>query len=531
MQSERSRWSALASSPWAMALAIAALMAAIVGVSLQRTVLGTGVETDFSSLFAQEALRILSGETLLMQYHPPGYAFVLAIVRLVYDGSWLNSGLWITGVSALAVLVASTATWRRLGGDAAAWGALAALACSIPFMASASVASSDMFFTALVCLLLFLIVAVLRSPKRTALWVACGAMASFVFLTRTNGLVAAAVLALPFLVPRPDADRGRNAGAVTIAFLLPLAAWSLYAQATDSPILPVKNYMNLAVAVFGDGVGSWGDQMNRLHGDVKDTMDVVMHDPPRFVAVIAKNLALTPWYLVRSLTWLPIALLAIPGLVLMLWKRRSPDLWMCLGILAGMALLTGIVDFVPRYYLMFIPAIGAMAGVAFVAALDALRATNSVRLIATTIAFLAAGAVATWSSAQALQRVESGRPLAEYAEAAARLRQLAGPDSVVFSRSASLVLESGLRVHYLQEFADSDALFDALCAHADDPSSVYLYLGSQERIYRGALVASLAAGPPPWLEPVVHGTQTDWTLYRFRPDQSSAASCSSSSAT
>jgi 4-amino-4-deoxy-L-arabinose transferase-like glycosyltransferase len=530
MQAGRSRWAAMASSPWAIAVAIAALLAAVVGVSLRRSFLGTGVETDFSAIFAQEALRFLRGEPFLLPYHPPVYAFTLAIARQLGAGSWLSTGLWISGISTLVALTASVAAWRRLLGNAAAWGAFIALACSIPFRVSASVASSDMFFMALVCVLLLLIVAALQSPRRTALWAACGAVAACVFLTRTNGVVAAAVLALPLLVPPAEAERKRNLAAATLAFLLPLAAWSLYALASDSPILPVNNYLSLAVAVYGDGVGKWGEQMIRLRETLHSMSDVILHDPPRFVTTIARNLVLLPFAAGRSLTWPPITLLAVPGLVLMLWKRRSPSVLACLAVLAGMSMISGTIGYISRYHLVLIPVIGALAGLAFSAALDRLPAHGAARLTVTGAAILIAGVVAAWTTTQVLPRVESG-PEAEFAEAAPQLRTLTEPDATVFSRSSSLVLETGRRGQYLAEVADTAALFATFCEQADGPDATYLYVGSLERTYRSALVRALTAQPPPWLERVARGTQFDWTLYRFRPDQSSAASCSSSSAT
>jgi len=530
LELDRPVWGRLAASPSTMAVAVAALAAAILCVSLQRTFLGTGVETDFSSLFAQETLRLFRGEPLEMLYHPPGFSFVLALGRLIGDVSWLTTGLWITGLSVVVVVAASIATWRRLAGDAAAWGAIAALASSIPFRVSASVASSDMFFTALVCVLLLLIVTALQSPRRTAVWAACGAMAACVFLTRTNGLVAVIVLAMPLLVASADANRAKNVAAVAIAFLLPIAAWALFAWHTNSPFMPVKNHLNIAVAVFGEGNGKWGEQMQRLEPIMRNMADVLRYDPPRLIAVLARNLATLPYYIMRSLVWPPLALLAVPGLFMLLRKRCTPALLICLGFLAAMTALSGIMEFVARFFLVLIPAIGAMAGVAFKAGLDRLAIREKPRLATSGAAVLVMIAVSAWSHTQVLPRIESG-PVTEFAEAAAQVRSLTERDARVYSRSASMVLESGRRVTFLATFESLDQFREAFCRDAGGPTPSYLYLGSLEREFRGALSRELTAQEQDWLEPVARGTTTDWTLYRILFDQSSAASCSSSSAT
>jgi hypothetical protein len=531
MEAARVHWQRLASSPWAMAAAVALLMGAIACTSSQRTFLGTGVETDFSSLFAQEALRILRGEPLRVAYHPPGFAFVLASARLLHDGSWLEAGLWISGLSAAAAMAFSVVAWRRLAGNAAAWGVILAYATSLPFRVSASEAMSDMFFTALMSLLLLLVVVVLQSPRRMSLWAACGAIAAAAFLTRTNGIAAAAVLALPLAVPAGHANRTRSFLVVAAVFLLPIAAWVLFAQATGSPYLPVKNHLNIAVAVFGDGVGKWGEQMQRLEPVMTNMTAVLLYDPPRLLAKIGTNLISLPFHIARTLVWPPFALLAVPGLALLLWNRRTPALLVCLGILFAVTLLSGIVDFVARFYLLLIPAIGAMAGVAFAAALERLRVHDLARIAAVTAAFLVCGAVAAWTHARLLTRIESG-PVSEFAEAASEVRSHTEDDAVIFARSPSMVLESRRRLHYLDNVANADALFRMMCAQVvGERQPAYVYIGTLEREYRGQLVRDLASNPPSWLEPVARGMTTDWTLYRVVVDQSNAASCSSSSAT
>ena len=506
------------------------LLAAIACVSLQRTFLGVEVESDFTGSFAREAQRILTGQALELLTHPPGYPFVVALGRSL-SGEWLDAGLWISGISAAVVLIASIATFRRLAGTAASWGALLACACSMPFLTYASTASSDMFFAALIYLLLALVVHALAAPRRLLLWTGCGAIAACVLLTRSNGMVAAAVLALPWLVPAHEANRARNFAALAVGFLLPLLAWFFYAASTDSPRWPAGNYRNIAVAAFVGRVRRVARKSCRVAGrHSRNLADVLAYDPVRLVSRLATNLALLPAKAALTLTWIPFAVLAVPGLVLLLLRRRTPALLACLSLIAGMTLLTGILGYLARHYLMLVPLIGAMAGVAFAWALDRAALAQAPRVLVTLAAILVAGIVSARTHAKVLPQLETEVQV-EFSQAASYVMRQTEPDAVIVARSCSISISTGRNGWYLEDVGAVSALYDDLCHGIGVTSPAYLFIGEMERSYRSDLVREISARPIPWLEPVARGTTSSWTLYRIRLDQAQDMSCSSSSAT
>ena len=522
-------WRRVAASPWTIGLGVSCLLAAIACVSLQRTFLGVEVESDFTGAFAREAQRMLKGEPLALLTHPPGYPFVVAMGR-VLSGDWLDGALWISGISAAIVLVASIATFRRLAGTAASWGALLACACSLPFLAYASTASSDMYFAALVYVLLGLIVHALAAPRRLLTWTGCGAIAACVLLTRTNGMVAAAVLALPWLVPAHEANRSRNFAALAVGFLMPLVAWGSYAASTDSPWWPVGNYRNIAVAAFVGGSGGWHERVAALPADIQNLADVLAYDPARLVSRLATNLALLPAKAALTLTWIPFTILAAPGLVLVLLRRRTPALLACLSLIAGMTLLTGILGYLARHYLMLVPLIGAMAGVAFAWVLDRGALGQAPRVLLTLAAFLVAGIVGARTYAKVLPQLETEVQV-EFSQAASYLMRQTEPDAVIVARNYSISISTGRNGWFLANFSTLSALYDDFCHGIGATSPAYLFIGEMERRYRSDLVRELSSRPISWLEPVAHGTTSSWTLYRIRLDQAQDMSCSSSSAT
>ena len=156
--------------------------------------------------------------------HPPGYPFVVALGR-VLSGEWLDAALWISGISAAVVLIASIATLPQACGNSCVLGRAPGMRL---FNTVPGVRLHRLERHVLCCPCLLLACPgrhALAAPRRLLLWSGCGAIAACVLLTRSNGMVAAAVLALPWLVPSHEANRARNFAALAGGFLLPLVAW------------------------------------------------------------------------------------------------------------------------------------------------------------------------------------------------------------------------------------------------------------------------------------------------------------------
>jgi hypothetical protein len=516
---------------WAATLAIAAIMAAVVAVSLQRTHFGIAAESDFTSTFGPEAQRVLAGEPLKLVYHPPGYAFTLAAARLL-AGEWLAAGLWVSGLSALVLLVASFATCRRLAGTAAAFGALAACACSSVFFTSASFAASDMLFAALVYSTLALAVTAWQEPGRTAAWIGTGLLAALVLLERANGVAALAVFIVPLLAGGTARERTRNFALLTAAFLVPVLAWLAYASATGSPLWSVRNYMNLAVAAFADESKPWGDLADAMESQFRNFGDVLRYDPARMASRFADRLLSLPRKIARTLTWLPLIVLALPGLLLVWWRQRTLPFLFTLLVLTGLTFLTGIVEFEARFHIVLIPFIGAMAGAAAGYVLESLGENRAIRLAACAALAAVIAVAAAYTHRPVLPRLEWALQR-EIGEAIPYVNRTVEPDAIIFARKFNLGFETGRETKVVLNVPSVAVLRAKLCAELEPGRAGYLYFGLMERRYLGELHAEMTeAGPIPWLEPVARGRQLEWTLYRIHPAASAtAASCSSSSTT
>jgi hypothetical protein len=171
-----------------LALVVVLFVCCVGFVSFQREYFNFGTETDFLGGFLPEAQRFLNSEPLQLTTHPPGYPIALALLNLVI-GDWGITGRVISLLSAAVVLVCGYFVFSSLGGRFVAWGATVSLAASSAFLYSASVSTSDMFFTALFWLSALLSFRAIETRSSRA-WFASGVVIALALLSRTNAVVA-----------------------------------------------------------------------------------------------------------------------------------------------------------------------------------------------------------------------------------------------------------------------------------------------------------------------------------------------------
>ena len=206
-------WRRVAASPWTIGFGVSCLLAAMASVSLQRKFLGVSVESDFTGSFAREAERILTGQALELPSHPPGYPFVVALGRRAVRRMARGCPLDIRNFSS-HFPHRQHCDLPQAGGDSRVVGRafgvrlfnagpgvrLHRLERHVLCGAGLSPVGPDRSRA--------------RGPTPPAALGRLGVLAACVLLTRTNGLVAAAVLALPWLVPAHEANRARNFAAL-----------------------------------------------------------------------------------------------------------------------------------------------------------------------------------------------------------------------------------------------------------------------------------------------------------------------------
>ena len=375
---------------------IAALAFAILlSLSFQRTALNYGNETDFLGGFVPEAMLFLAGGPLAVEYHPPLYPIVLAAVYSAV-GDWMRAGLIISLLSGFVAVFASFRMFDLAYGRSAGVGAIVGLLLSLPFLTSSLLTTADAFFLALaISAPAFFVSAELRNQRRHWFW--GGIFIGLATLTRTNG-----VALLVLLLSAGRGETGR-AGALTRAVAgvtIPLAVWITLAVSTGSPLVPQNNHENLALTYYSAGDRTSGDAIAKATTGMDGAWDVLSRNPRRVARIYMRDLTSNVQHLfVPDLLPFPVALLALPGICVLLIVHVPRLGWALPATLGAMFLVLNFKAWETRYYLLLVPFFGGGIGLSFAYLRSQAAGTSHSRTLATVLGVsLALAALQTGSS-------------------------------------------------------------------------------------------------------------------------------------
>jgi hypothetical protein len=480
-----------------------------------RDVIGYGTETDFIGSMLQDARRLLAGEPMAGEFHPPAFSMLMAGVYALV-GDWFVAGKLIASVSAMVVLVATWWLFRMLCGPWVALGAVLGLASSVAFLNFSAQATSDAYFLALFSLAsLMACVAALRGSP--GLWLAAGVLIGLGLMTRTNGLTQVLLVAIPLFQSADLRYKLTAVGGAGLGIVLVLAAFFAFAALTGANLFPKGTYHNLAMTYFTDERVSW-EGMLEARTRFDSLTDVLLHDPAAIVRGYVRDLYNLVTFKGIVLSGPLLALLFLPGLIYLVADHaRIPFLVFLLAMIAQV-LLVNFKAFEARYFLFLAPWIGAgcaYLGVRF--ARDDWRPLVRFAAVAVVaVLFLASLGLAANKAVQ-FARDANG----ELAEALpVLLHELAARDAIV-SRKPHIGYYTGAADVFLpaaiKDEAELREFMSGISARTD--GDVYLFYGRIERQFRVELEQILdAAVRPDWLEEVASGSgRHQWSLYRYAP--------------
>ena len=524
-------WTRLRSAPLSSAENLAALL--VIGIciawigcmSLSRTYLQTNIETDFLYTFWSEARLFLEAKPMLVRFHPPGYPILLGTVYR-FTGDAMRSGLIISWLSACIALVGSYLLYRRIMGPIVGIAALAALTASLPFLELSAMATSDVFFFAMwTCALL--VASHALDANRGPVWLAAGLLAGIVILCRTNGIVIGILVFAPFMLAKRFGEGLRNAAVVVAGIAAPIAVWAAYAHAVGSPVIPTKNFANLALTYFSDGNRHSGEAMVKIEQQFHTLWDVISYDPALMLRTYAIDFAHLPMRLITDLTWIVYALVGIAGVLVWLWQRwRDPQVLLIVITALAAILFLNLKVYETRYFLYLVPLLGAATGYVLREWITMNQEAADgclvhARLMSLLIAgFTALSCVALWvTGTRAVERVEDEAINAQMAEALPVLARTP-PGSTLMARKPNLAFHAARRSVWMPEAQTPRELCNAL--QQPPASAHYLFVGIVERKRRADMAAWLEQDPPPdWLELVASGPggrDRGWRLFKLSPN-------------
>lgn len=496
-------------------LAVFALTTLLATLGLWRDLPGYGTETDFLGGMMSEASRLLAGEPMRSEFHPPGFPMVLAAAQSLI-GDWFVAGKAIAVVSAGVALLGSFWLFHGLAGRWAAWGAMGGLASSATFLQFSIQATSDVFFLAIFSLsgLAVLLAAHRRS---LLLWFLAGLLVGFGLMTRTNGVTQFLLLAVPLLVPAPAIYRLKAVAAAAAGLMLLAGSFTVFAAMTGSNLIPAGTYHNLAMTYFSQEKISW-EGMLEARARFSSLKEVLLYDPLMIIKTYASDLAVLLTSKAVGLSGPLLALLFLPGLIFFVADRFRGLLVAFLLAMIAQILLVNFKAFEPRYYMFMAPWLGASAG--YLAwrfwQEDWSRFVKGAAVAIVLASFALSTALAV---TQTVRFARDANP--ELADALGSLQELVAAEDVIMSRKQHVGFLTGAAVAWLPVISTENELHQALAkAYGSDEGRLFLFYGRIERRSRPEIEPLLGQDQrPDWLMEVATGTVkgTRWSLYEYRP--------------
>lgn len=501
---------------------LAVFLVPVCVLALGRDYFTYATETDLLNTYAPEARRILAGEALTIEFHPPGYSLVLAGLLAVFRDLF-SAGLAVSVLSSALALMINFKAYQMLLGRWSGWASVTALWASTPLLILSVSATSDAFFFLLFSLALYLTVAVMQRPQSLHLSLGLGLCIGIAFLTRSNGVTLFAAAAAPFVF-LPSwriadlASRMKPFAIILIGALGPISAWYLVSKAYGMPFSPGGTVDNLAMTYFSSGDGIGFESMRDVKGRFDSLSAVMFHDPAAIAGQYFRDLVLFPEKVSKSIAY-PVSFVAIVGFYALFKRGRRDFLAVMLLIFLPQILLVNLKTFEHRFYVFLAPliAVAIWEGLVW---LYRLIEKASLKKAAFAFAFAASVFVGLTTVSNAFSYIHVQDT--EIGSLIAKTEATDFSESVLVSRKPQTAYYLGAAHHLLIGGHDLRALNDTLDAlYTQNGQDVFVYYGSME-LWKWEALDMLAAdgNAPDWLTRVGchEAPQGGWCLYRYDPN-------------
>ncbi|MEM9906482.1 MAG: glycosyltransferase family 39 protein [Cyanobacteria bacterium P01_D01_bin.44] len=483
-------------------------------VSLSRNYLGFGTETDYIGGFVPEAQRLMRGEPLLLEFHPPLYPMMLALVQ-IFTQDWFRTGVLISLVASTIALSTNFLFFYHLLGIYAAWGAVLGLISSAKFIEYSAYATSDVLFLALHSSALLISLLALRNKSRH-LWILCGLVVGCIILTRTNGITFLLILMLPWWSESGFRQNLNSFIYFVLGLSVPLILWVMFALVSGSRLTPEGTYANFALTYFSPDDRFSGDARVQVEAQFDNLIEVLAYNPSQVVRTYIKDL----FSLVQILTGMlqrPLNLFVPIGIVALfhngIKNRKILGFYILLTLLQ--VLLLNFKAYEIRYFLFLLPILGAVVGKAFGYLISLVRRHKS-RVMTIGFCLLCSLLAVTLSFSASWRSIHSS--VGELNEAVPKVQNLGLNEASMVARKPHLPFYTNSKPLL---FPNVETLKELKCylETQTNPEDLFLYYGTRERDLRSQFVTF--ADPktsPDWLKPVEQSSKPGvWVLYKYKP--------------
>lgn len=489
-------------------------------MAFNRTYLTFETETDFIGSFIPEAQRFIDGQPLSLEFHPPLYSTILGVVQK-QTKNWMVSGIIISLVSSMLVLVTNYLLFYKICGRSAAWGTLLCFAASTTFISFSCFATSDMFFMAIYSSVLLLLYLAVTVGKNKWLWMLCGIVSSFALLTRSNSLTLLGILAVPWIFQCSKSRAFKNFIFVMVGISGPIFIWVIIAVTTGSPIAPSGNHTNLALTYFSETSDRMsGDARVKIEERFHSLKEVLTYNPTLMVKTYLKDFYFLLMKILYSnkIILYPLNLFVIVGFILLIEKPKKYFLIYLILFTLTQMMLVNFKDYENRYYLFLIPLIGAAVGFAF-EKIAKLSRWSAVRIVFISFLILISGI--DLRETYLKSKIDLNRQNDELNEVISKIKKIDTSKfehSNIVARKPHLAFYLDMNQIYYPQTKTLGELKSFLNAKGNK-MPLYVYFGTAEKRMRPQYKVLLRPSEvPEWLKLVAKSKkEAFWALYKFCP--------------
>ncbi len=486
-------------------------------IAFDRSYFNYGTETDTIGGFIPEAKRILNGQPLALNFHPPLYSFALSIAFSI-SKHWLYAGIAISIISACIVYLSTYFTFKPMVGKLPAIWACIVTATSPVFLSYATQATTDLYFFALYSLTIWSAFHSFNSNS-IASWLATGCLIALTVLTRANGVILLLLLALPLFANIKVPLKIKLISTCLTGIVICCGIWVIYALITDSNLSPGNNYRNVAMTYFGTGNQISYESLNSIPENINSLFDVFIYDPKSFLMIYAKDFYLLFADKLYTLLVFPFSKIVFAGILLiavLCWKNKN--LFLYTTITVAHILLINLKTFEPRYYMFLIPLFGIGIGM-IISSLIRLLPSTKITQFASAAIVVGFIIVSFWTAqSQAINWTYKNRT--ELNEFLPIAHSLIKDDDFFIARKNVIGFHTNSITPPYPNKNSIKELKQAICSNlAEKKKNIWLFYGAEEIKKRKQYQELLDPTSHDFFIPAAQGKQSKWVLYKVLCDK------------
>ena len=248
-----------------------------------------GVETDFYWNYVHSAQAFLNGNILIDEFRGPLYQIVLGIFEFVI-GEYLKAGMIINLFSASAVIFLSMSIIRKIFSNEYSFFTGVLLVINPIFIQYTYSAGTDMFFNALICLAVYLLL--FKNEYSISNIILPAFVTGLAYLTRYNGIFLIILFFVILLINYWEIDfksRIKSALIFSATFFITITPWGIFLLIKKGSFFYNENYKNIAYELYGKGKISWDSFWYSGSNQFSSLTEVIFKDPINFVIHMLQN--------------------------------------------------------------------------------------------------------------------------------------------------------------------------------------------------------------------------------------------------